>query len=136
VAREVEFGEFFASQYPELCRLGYWLTGDWGQAEDLAQEALVRTYWRWLLVRRLDRPDQYTRKVLVNRYRSLLRRALVEARHGRPSRGRAGQRGRGDPRRRPSRGRRRVPHPVQGLAVAELVRRPERVPPVPGPGRL
>jgi DNA-directed RNA polymerase specialized sigma24 family protein len=81
VAREVEFGEFFASQYPQLCRLGYWLTGDWGQAEDLAQEALVRAYWCWPLVRRLDRPDQYTRKVLVNRYRSLLRRALVEARH-------------------------------------------------------
>jgi DNA-directed RNA polymerase specialized sigma24 family protein len=39
VAREVEFGEFFASQYPALCRLGYWLTGDWGQAEDLAQAA-------------------------------------------------------------------------------------------------
>jgi RNA polymerase sigma-70 factor (sigma-E family) len=81
VAQEVDFPEFFASQYPELCRLGYWLTGDWGQAEDLAQDALARVYWRWPLARRLDRPDQYTRKVLVNRYRSLLRRALVEARH-------------------------------------------------------
>ena len=79
--RRWDFPEFFASQYPELCRLGYWLTGDWGQAEDLAQDALARVYWRWPLARRLDRPDQYTRKVLVNRYRSLLRRALVEARH-------------------------------------------------------
>jgi RNA polymerase sigma-70 factor (sigma-E family) len=60
---------------------GYWLTGDWGEGEELAQEALVRTYWRWPLVRRVDQPAGYARKVLVNRYRSLLRRALVEARH-------------------------------------------------------
>jgi DNA-directed RNA polymerase specialized sigma24 family protein len=81
VGQEVEFREFFASQYPALCRLGYWLTGDWGKAEELAQEALVRAYWRWPLVRHVDQPANYARKVLVNRYRSLLRRALVEARH-------------------------------------------------------
>jgi RNA polymerase sigma-70 factor (sigma-E family) len=81
VAQEAEFQDFFAAEYPALCRLGYWLTGDWGQAEELAQEALVRAYWRWPLVRRLDQPGRYARKVLVNRYRSLLRRALVEARH-------------------------------------------------------
>lgn len=76
-----DFQEFFASQYGSLCRLGYWLTGDRDQGEELAQEALVRAYWRWAIVRRLDRPLDYARKVLVNRYRSLLRRALVEARH-------------------------------------------------------
>jgi DNA-directed RNA polymerase specialized sigma24 family protein len=81
VAQDVEFQEFFAGQYEALCRLGYWLTGDRGEGEELAQEALVRVYWRWAFVRRLDRPLDYTRKVLVNRYRSLLRRALVEARH-------------------------------------------------------
>lgn len=81
MGQEAEFQEFFASQYPALCRLGYWLTGDWGEAEELAQEALVRAYWRWPLVRRVEQPAGYARKVLVNRYRSLLRRALVEARH-------------------------------------------------------
>jgi len=81
VGQEAEFQEFFANQYPALYRLGYWLTGDWGQAEELAQEALVRAYWRWPLVRPLEQPAGYARKVLVNRYRSLLRRALVEARH-------------------------------------------------------
>jgi RNA polymerase sigma-70 factor (sigma-E family) len=88
VGQDVEFQEFFASQYPALSRLGYWLTGDRAEGEELAQEALVRAYWRWPVVRRLDRPLDYTRKVLVNRYRSLLRRARVEARHasrhGRP----------------------------------------------------
>jgi DNA-directed RNA polymerase specialized sigma24 family protein len=86
VAQDVEFQEFFAGQYEALCRLGYWLTGDRGEGEELAQEALVRVYWRWAIVRRLDRPLDYTRKVLVNRYRSLLRRALVEARHAGPAR--------------------------------------------------
>jgi DNA-directed RNA polymerase specialized sigma24 family protein len=80
VRQDVEFQEFFAGQYGPLCRLGYWLTGDLAEAEELAQEALVRAYWRWPVVRRLDRPLDYTRKVLVNRYRSLLRRARVEAR--------------------------------------------------------
>jgi hypothetical protein len=40
-----------------LRRLGFWLTGDWGEAEELAQEPLVRTYGRWLWVRRHDRPE-------------------------------------------------------------------------------
>ncbi len=81
MGQDVEFQEFFAGQYEALCRLGYWLAGDHAEGEELAQEALVRVYWRWAIVRRLDRPLDYTRKVLVNRYRSLLRRALVEARH-------------------------------------------------------
>lgn len=92
MAGDVEFQEFYASQFEALCRLGYGLTGNWAEAEELAQVALVRAYWRWPILRRLDRPVDYTRKVLVNRYRSLLRRARVEARHTRGIRPRsAGQ---------------------------------------------
>jgi RNA polymerase sigma-70 factor (sigma-E family) len=76
---DLEFQEFFAGQFGRLRRLGFWLTGDWGEAEDLAQDALVRTYRRWRWVRRYDHPEEYARKVLLNRHRSLLRRALVEA---------------------------------------------------------
>ena len=76
---EVEFGEFFASQYVRLCWLGLLLTGDKAEAEELAQEALARTWWRWA-VHRPDDPAAYARRVLVNRRRSLLRRAGVEAR--------------------------------------------------------
>jgi RNA polymerase sigma-70 factor (sigma-E family) len=76
---EVEFREFFADQYTRLCWLGLLLTGDQAQAEELAQEALARTWWRWV-VRRPDNPAAYARKVLVNRRRSLLRRAGVETR--------------------------------------------------------
>ena len=50
----------------------------------------MRTWRRWRLVRKPDNPETYARKVLVNRHRSLLRRALVEARYryrDRPSEG-------------------------------------------------
>ena len=70
---EAEFSEFFARQYGPLCWLGYLLTGSRVEAEELAQEALVRTWWRWKLVDRPDDPASYARKVLVNRRRSLLR---------------------------------------------------------------
>lgn len=84
--KDLEFREFFASQYGRLCWLGLLLTGNRAKAEDLAQEALVRTFWMWPRVRTYDRPEDYARKVLVNRHRSLLRRALLEARHARRTR--------------------------------------------------
>jgi DNA-directed RNA polymerase specialized sigma24 family protein len=77
-SEQVQFQEFFAAHYTRLRRLGYRLTGSWMEAEDLAQEAMVRTFWRWRIVRGHDRPEEYARKVLVNRHRSLLRRALVQ----------------------------------------------------------
>jgi DNA-directed RNA polymerase specialized sigma24 family protein len=39
---DLEFREFFASQYARLCWLGYLLSGDRAEAEELAQDALVR----------------------------------------------------------------------------------------------
>lgn len=77
---DAEFKDFFASQYARLCWLGLLLTGSPAQAEELAQEALVRLYWRWKLVGRPNDPTSYVRRVLVNQHRSLLRRAAVEAR--------------------------------------------------------
>jgi RNA polymerase sigma-70 factor (sigma-E family) len=90
MATDEDFREFFAQHYERLCRLGFLLTGDSAQAEELAQDALVRTWRRWRLVRKPDNPETYARKVLVNRHRSLLRRALIEARyrhHDRPNEG-------------------------------------------------
>jgi RNA polymerase sigma-70 factor (sigma-E family) len=88
MATDEDFQGFFAQHYERLCRLGFLLTGDPAQAEELAQDALVRTWRRWRLVRKPDNPETYARKVLVNRHRSLLRRALVEARYrDRPTEG-------------------------------------------------
>ena len=81
-----EFLDFFADQFWSLRQVGFLLTGDWDQAEELAQEAMARTFAAWPRVRGYDRPAAYARKVLVNRHRSLLRRAVVEARHALTSR--------------------------------------------------
>jgi RNA polymerase sigma-70 factor (sigma-E family) len=81
MAHDPEFLEFFAGEFWPLRRVGFLLCGDWDQAEELAQEAMARTYMVWPRVRGYDRPAAYARKVLVNRHRSLLRRAVVEARH-------------------------------------------------------
>ncbi len=80
-ADEREFLDFFADQYWPLRRVGFLLTGDWHEAEELAQEAMARTYAAWGRLRQQDRAAAYARKVLVNRYRSLARRARVETRH-------------------------------------------------------
>ena len=79
------FREFFAAQYAPLRRLGFLLTGSWDAGEELAQEALVRTWGAWRRAR--GQPVAYARRVLVNHHRSLLRRLMVEARH----RGRLGR---------------------------------------------
>ena len=79
--REREFREFFDAEFRPLRRLAYLLTGDWADAEDLAQEAMVRTYRSWSRIRDRQKPAAYARTVLVNRHRSLLRRARVEAKH-------------------------------------------------------
>jgi RNA polymerase sigma-70 factor (sigma-E family) len=76
-----EFLDFFADEFWPLRRIGFLLTGDWGEAEELAQEAMARTFAAWPRVRGYDRPAAFARKVLLNRHRSLLRRAVVEARH-------------------------------------------------------
>lgn len=77
--REQEFRGFFDASFVPLRRLAYLLTRNWSEAEDLAQEAMVRTYRAWSRIR--ERPGPYARAVLLNRHRSLLRRARVEAKH-------------------------------------------------------
>jgi RNA polymerase sigma-70 factor (sigma-E family) len=78
---DLEFREFFTSQYGRLCWLGFLLTGDRIQAEELAQDTLVRVWGRWAQTGKPADPAQYARRVLINRHRSLMRRALVELRH-------------------------------------------------------
>jgi len=64
-----------------LRRVGFVRTGSWHESEELAQDAFAGTYAAWGRLRRPDRAAAYARKALVNRHRSLLRRAVVEARH-------------------------------------------------------
>jgi RNA polymerase sigma-70 factor (sigma-E family) len=55
----------------ELLRTGWLLTGDWAQAEDLVQTALLKCWPRWAS---LASPEAYVRAVMANDYLSWRRR--------------------------------------------------------------
>ena len=62
---EAEFKEYVAGQSLALRRTAYLMCGDWHQAEDLVQTALLRLYRSWSKVQRSDSRDAYVRQVLV-----------------------------------------------------------------------
>ncbi|WP_436530938.1 SigE family RNA polymerase sigma factor [Actinoplanes sp. HUAS TT8] len=59
------FGEFVAARYAALVRYGALLTGDRGHGEDLAQDALVKTYKAWRRLHPDGDPEAYTRQVMT-----------------------------------------------------------------------
>lgn len=65
VDRDRQFTEFVRHHQADLLRTAWLLCGDRHQAEELVQQALVRTYSRWAHVRQRD-PLGYTRRVLAN----------------------------------------------------------------------
>lgn len=68
------FAEFIDARERALQRTAWWLTGDWGLAEDLVQAALVRSWPKWERIRRLGEPELYVRRVMVNLWASWSRR--------------------------------------------------------------
>jgi len=75
------FRDFFYFEFARLRDFGYLLTGSWSEAEELAQEAMVRTLQAWPRVREREDPAIYARTVLVNRSRTLFRRSKLALRH-------------------------------------------------------
>lgn len=65
------FREFVEVRYGELLRTAYLLTGSQHAAEDLVQNALLRTMRRW---RTVQEPMAYVRRVMVNDRLSVWRR--------------------------------------------------------------
>jgi RNA polymerase sigma-70 factor (sigma-E family) len=63
--RDEEFTAFVRSASPGLGRVAWLLCGDAHQAEELVQQALVRTYVAWPKARARD-PYAYARRVLAN----------------------------------------------------------------------
>ena len=59
------FAEFATSRHGALYRYAYLLTGDRGLAEDLVQEALVKTYVGWHRLRDPNNAEAYTRRVIT-----------------------------------------------------------------------
>jgi RNA polymerase sigma-70 factor (sigma-E family) len=68
------FEEYVAARGHALTRTAYLLTGDHGHAEDLVQVALGKAYASWGRVSRMESPDAYVRKIMVNQHISRWRR--------------------------------------------------------------
>src|SRR5437660_2674663 len=73
------FEAVYAAEYRPLLRLAFALTGQWGTAEDLTQEAFLRLHQRWARVSRYERPGAWLRRVLLNLATSWRRRLAAEA---------------------------------------------------------
>jgi RNA polymerase sigma-70 factor (sigma-E family) len=72
--RDVVLAAAYGAHYAELVGLARLLLDDRGQAEEVVQEAFVRTYAGWARVRTKDDPLPYLRTAVVNLARGGLRR--------------------------------------------------------------
>jgi RNA polymerase sigma-70 factor (sigma-E family) len=62
----VDFDEFVSARWVRLYRLAFLLTTDEAAAEDLLQTAMKETFARWPKVSRMESPEGYVRRLLVN----------------------------------------------------------------------
>ena len=60
------FDAFFRDTKRPLLAMAFVLTGDLATAQDLTQEALLRTWMRWALISKYDDPGAWARRVLFN----------------------------------------------------------------------
>lgn len=74
MAERMSFEAYVTARGPSLLRFAAVLTGDPHGAQDLVQTALLKASGRWRRVSRLDHPDAYVRKVVVNTHLSASRR--------------------------------------------------------------
>jgi RNA polymerase sigma-70 factor (sigma-E family) len=82
-----EFRAFVESRAAALHRSAYLLCGDWHLAHDLVQEALAKAYRHWGRIVRVDNPDAYVRRMVINETNRHWRRhrgAVVATGKGRP----------------------------------------------------
>jgi RNA polymerase sigma-70 factor (ECF subfamily) len=74
------FEAFYRAESTRILAVVAALTGDWGAAEDIVQEAFAAAYRRWDTVGRFDRPGAWVRRVAINQAISRARRRAVETR--------------------------------------------------------
>ncbi|KGN32547.1 RNA polymerase [Knoellia sinensis KCTC 19936] len=74
---DAEFTAFVEGAQPRLSRVAVLITGNRATAEDLVQEALIRTYVNWGKVRP-EGAYSYTRRILVNLNTDRWRRRHLE----------------------------------------------------------
>lgn len=74
---EANFRAFVASRRKALVGTAYLLTGDAGEAEDLAQTTLAKVFTAWRTVSAAENPDAYLHRILVNTNTSRHRKRRV-----------------------------------------------------------
>ncbi|WP_331769279.1 SigE family RNA polymerase sigma factor (plasmid) [Embleya sp. NBC_00888] len=62
----IGFAEFAEANQTVLRRTAFLLCGDWHSAEDLAQTALEKVYVAWPKLERMEHPEAYAKRVLIN----------------------------------------------------------------------
>ncbi|MEU8379364.1 SigE family RNA polymerase sigma factor [Streptosporangium sp. NPDC048865] len=75
--RNDSFRGFVAGHQQALMRTAYLLTGDPHQAEDLLQSVLLKVLGRWSRLSRVEHPEAYARKALLNQYISWRRHRVM-----------------------------------------------------------
>ncbi|MEY2580328.1 MAG: polymerase sigma-70 factor, subfamily [Ilumatobacteraceae bacterium] len=70
----VDFESFYVQTGRRMLSLAYSLTGSWGDAEDLVQDAYAAAHRQWHVVGSYDDPAGWVRRVIANRAVSRWRR--------------------------------------------------------------
>src|SRR5580704_16451532 len=81
--RDEQVAALFDEHYSGLCRLAALLLGDPASAEEVVQEAFLKTFTGWWRLRHPERAQWYLRAAVVNQCRSRVRRRGSEARGNR-----------------------------------------------------
>ena len=63
---ERAFAEFFAAAWPRLFRTAVAVAGETGAAEDALQTAFAKAYAGWSRISRVEWPEAYVRRMVVN----------------------------------------------------------------------
>ncbi|MBK5330609.1 MAG: SigE family RNA polymerase sigma factor [Ilumatobacteraceae bacterium] len=74
----IDFESFYVATGRRMLSLAYSLTGNWGDAEDLVQEAYAAAHRRWSVVGTYEDPAGWVRRVITNRAVSRWRRLSHE----------------------------------------------------------
>lgn len=67
------FEEYAAAAWPSLYRRAYLLSGNHADAEDLAQQTIIKVHGAWSRVNRSASPNAYVRRILTNTFLSTKR---------------------------------------------------------------
>ncbi|MEU4426398.1 SigE family RNA polymerase sigma factor [Actinoplanes sp. NPDC024001] len=73
------FEDFVSARLTSLVRYATVVTWDPRLAEDITQNVLVRAQARWSRISRMDAPEQYVKRMLVNEFLSWRRRRAARS---------------------------------------------------------